>query len=50
MYVTIDADGDDANIVDQVLQFQNQIGLHPSVISLDTGMIRQPLFQEFRLD
>ena len=43
MYVTIDADGDDANIADQVLQFQNQIGLHPSVISLDTGMIRQPL-------
>ena len=27
MYVTIDADGNDSNIADQVLQFHNQIGL-----------------------
>ncbi len=43
MYVTIDADGSDADKASKVLKFQNQIGLHPSVISLDTGIIRQPL-------
>ncbi|MBI31646.1 MAG: hypothetical protein CMB72_03480 [Euryarchaeota archaeon] len=43
MYVTIDVDGDDSDKFQDVLDFQKRISLHPSAISLDTGMIRQPL-------
>ena len=43
LYVTIDVEGDDTDKSQQVLEFQKRVSLHPSVISLDTGMVRQPL-------
>jgi hypothetical protein len=43
MFVTIDIDGDDTDKFQDVMEFQKRVSLHPTVISLDTGMLRQPL-------
>ena len=42
-WVVIDVDGDSTEDYLRVLSLQQQLGQHPSVISLETGLLRTPL-------
>ena len=42
-YVVINIDGDSTTDLDRVRNLQLQLGQHPSVISLDNGMLRSPM-------
>jgi hypothetical protein len=42
-WVLVDADGDSPEDLLQIVVLQEQISLHPSVVSVDTGLIRFPM-------
>ena len=42
-WIVVDADGDSTEDYHQVMNLQQQIGQHPSVISFDTGLIKTPM-------
>ena len=42
-WIVIDVDGDSSSDYQKVMNFQNQLSYHPSVIGLDTGLYRSPL-------
>lgn len=42
-WVIVDADGNSPEDYQRVLDLQQQLGQHPSVISLDNGMLRTPM-------
>ncbi len=42
-WIAIDVDGDSTEDYLKVRNFQNQLSFHPSIINLDTGLIRNPM-------
>jgi predicted RND superfamily exporter protein len=42
-WLVVDVDGDSTEDLQAVLNLQRQIGNHPSVINLDTGVVRRPM-------
>ena len=42
-WIVIDIDGDSPEDYQKVLDFQNQLSYHASIINLDTGLIRTPM-------
>ena len=42
-WVVLDVEGDSADDLRQVIDFQEQLKQHPSIISIDSGMFRSPL-------
>ncbi len=49
-WLAVDVDGDSTEDLQAVLDLQRQIGDHPSVISLDTGVVRRPMVIGLPLD
>jgi predicted RND superfamily exporter protein len=42
-WVVLEVEGDSADDLQQVMDFQDQLKYHPSIISIDSGMFRSPL-------
>ena len=42
-WIVVDVEGDSQLDYDSILNFQTQLGQHPSVISLETGLLQTPL-------
>jgi predicted RND superfamily exporter protein len=42
-WVVLEVEGDSADDLQQVMDFQEQLKYHPSIISIDSGMFRSPL-------
>ncbi len=42
-WIVIDAEGDNTNDLNKILNFQKQLSNHPSLISIDTGLYKSPL-------
>ena len=49
-WLVVDVDGDSPDDLHDVLDLQQQIGNHPSVISLDTGVVRRPMVLGLPMD
>jgi len=42
-WIVVDVEGDDQSDYEAIMNLQQQLGQHPSVISLETGLLRTPL-------
>jgi predicted RND superfamily exporter protein len=49
-WIIIDVEGDSTEDYNRVLEFQTQLGHHPSVISFETGLIESPLVMGISID
>ena len=49
-WIIVDVEGDSTEDYNRVLEFQTQLGHHPSVISFETGLIESPLVMGMNID